>query len=280
MSGSRRAIWRWSGRSPRRSSNSGVTANDRSDGAPRLRRPAAAVGRSGAAARTRRRSRPPSASAPSRSPRPAGASSMNPCRSSSCGRRYGSPSTSFHGIRLTCALPAREQPGQLAGVRRPVVQPAEDDVLVGHLPAGLREEVVGRGQDGGDAGLVVRRHDPVRSASFGACSDTARWYCLPASASRRILAGSPTVEMVTCRAPMPRPSLSAGDGEGRQQVVEVGQRLAHAHDDDVRQPLARAGSGSAAGRVVRGFRRPSGCGPRRSARWRRTRTPCRSRPAC
>ena len=52
--------------------------------------------------------------------------------------------------------------------------------------------------------------------------------------------------MVTCRAPMPRPSLCAGDVQGLEQVVEVGQRLAHAHDDDVRQPLVRRAAGSAA----------------------------------
>ena len=40
-----------------------------------------------------------------------------------------------------------------------------------------------------------------------------------------------------CRAPMPSPSWRRGDGQRLQQGVEVGQRLAHAHDDDVRQPF-------------------------------------------
>ena len=43
--------------------------------------------------------------------------------------------------------------------------------------------------------------------------------------------------MWTCRALMPRPVGGAGHVERLEQRVEVGHRLAHAHDDDVRQAL-------------------------------------------
>ena len=35
----------------------------------------------------------------------------------------------------------------------------------------------------------------------------------------------------------PQAVLGRGDFQGRQEIVEVGQRFAHAHDDDVGQPL-------------------------------------------
>ena len=76
-----------------------------------------------------------------------------------------------------------------------------------------------------------------RSASSAACSDTARWYWQFSWARRRMPAGRPTVEIVIRRTLMPRPSRLGGRGQGRQQGVEVQQRLAHAHHHDVAEPL-------------------------------------------
>src|SRR5581483_10304045 len=55
-------------------------------------------------------------------------------------------------------LAAVQQSGQGAAVPGGVVEAAQQDVLVGHLPTRLGEEVVGRVQDGRQAGLVVGRH--------------------------------------------------------------------------------------------------------------------------
>ena len=52
--------------------------------------------------------------------------------------------------------------------------------------------------------------------------------------------GRPTVEIVIRRAPMPRPLLIDGRGQGRQQRVEIQQRLAHAHHHHVAEPFGSA----------------------------------------
>ena len=49
--------------------------------------------------------------------------------------------------------------------------------------------------------------------------------------------GRPTVEIVIRRALMPRPSASVAAVERGQHVVEIRQRLAHAHHHDVAEPL-------------------------------------------
>ena len=71
-------------------------------------------------------------------------------------------------------LPAAQQPRQLAGVRRAVVEAAQQHVFVGHLPAGLGVEIVGRVEDGRRPVLSLVGTIRVRSSSLGACSDTAR----------------------------------------------------------------------------------------------------------
>ena len=49
--------------------------------------------------------------------------------------------------------------------------------------------------------------------------------------------GKPTVEIVIRRAPMPSPLRAAGNLQRRQQVFQIRQRLAHAHHDDIAEPL-------------------------------------------
>ena len=73
--------------------------------------------------------------------------------------------------------------------------------------------------------------------------------------------GRPTVEIVIRRALMPRPRGRSGLGQGRQQAIEVGQRLAHAHHDHVAQPLVGRQQPIEQAAFVRRFRRRSGCGP-------------------
>ena len=58
-------------------------------------------------------------------------------------------------------------------------------------------------------------------------------------------------------------TLVAGHVERLDQVIEVGQRLAHAHDDDVGQPLVGGQQVPQAKELFEDFRRRSGCGPRR-----------------
>ena len=45
--------------------------------------------------------------------------------------------------------------------------------------------------------------------------------------------GSPTVEIVMRRALIPQTVVAAGHLQRRQQPIEIRQRLAHSHDDDV-----------------------------------------------
>ena len=167
--------------------------------------------------------------------------------------------------QVDVGLAARKQAGQFLRVAGAVVEAAEDDVLVRHLPAGLLEELVGRVQDGRDAGLVVGRHDSraqcvVRARAARRPGDTA----CPGRRGGESCAGRPTVEIVMCRAPMPRPFFSPATVERLEQIVEIRQRFAHAHHDDVGQPVRfRTAGGSAAAPAVRRSRRPSGSARRR-----------------
>ena len=89
-----------------------------------------------------------------------------------------------------------------------VVQAVKKNVFKCHLPAGLREKIIRGRENVGQSGLVVGRHDLGPQGVVGSVQGYGQVICLPRSASRRILVGSPTVEIVMCRAPMPRPSLA------------------------------------------------------------------------
>ncbi len=76
-----------------------------------------------------------------------------------------------------------------------------------------------------------------RSSSFGACRLSASVMGRGTSASFRMAAGRPTVEIVILRALMPKPHGALSAVTARMTLAEIGQRLAHPHEDDVGDAL-------------------------------------------
>ena len=146
----------------------------------------------------------------------------------------------------------------------------------------------------------------LRVSSVAPCREMARRNCSGSSASCRICGARPLVEMVILRAPIPPPQGALRMRKRPEQVVVIGQRFAHAHDDEVVDEsgrggrlvmrvvvrgvrLRRRGSSSALAlgtwhSIVRRpgpgprFPRRAGCVSSRPGRWRRICSRRRSRP--
>ena len=74
---------------------------------------------------------------------------------------YGNPATGLYGITFSRAVRPREQLGQLAGVLRLVVDAGQQHILERQPAAGDFEIPIGRGEDLGQADVLVDRHDLV-----------------------------------------------------------------------------------------------------------------------
>ena len=180
-------------------------------------------------------------------------------------RRKPDCGNGLNGIRLNLHGTSATSVDQLARVRVAVVDPVEHDVLEG-------DEVARRCSRGsGGTPRAARAADTcaligtsrLRSASLGACSDTAS--ATGHSSRRRSIAG--TMPDGRERHAPPRQPVGVvveHQAQRRQDVVEVEQRLAHAHHHDVGDDaIAAAHGGPARGsRATTGRRSPPsrGCG--------------------
>jgi hypothetical protein len=76
-----------------------------------------------------------------------------------------------------------------------------------------------------------------RNSSSGACSDSAKVTGMPSPASRSMAGTSPTVDIVSPRADIPRPS---GAGSVSRRIAAMAGSSwpgpPHPHEDDVRHP--------------------------------------------
>ena len=150
------------------------------------------------------------------------------------------PGVGFSGIRLTCTQPqspyelstSASRSARQAWSLMPRIMAYSIEtrrlVTLGVVPGGLDRL--------GDRPAGVDRHQLVAQLVVGRVqADSASVTGMPSSASWRIRGTSPTVETVTPRADMPSPS-GAGSVEpayGADHGPVVGERLPHAHEDDV-----------------------------------------------
>ena len=154
--------------------------------------------------------------------------------------------TGFIGMRLTWAWSPRSRSAIAVGVGGGVVHAADHRDLVADPPA--RRARRGRGRprrprrpaSAGSAGRARRA-----AASRAAWSETASVNCGPSAVSRRMPGTTPEVDTVMCRAPRPNRRGIVERLDRREDPVEVEQRLAHAHEHDVREALAVARPGAA-----------------------------------
>ena len=164
------------------------------------------------------------------------------------------PVVALSGMRFTWAPPRKpaRRPARTSAWCGWSLTPVDARVLERDPPALARRVVAGGVEHRGDRVAAVRAARAVsRSASSGACSETASVTGSGNSASRSMPGTTPTVDTVRWRAEMPTSSCSRVHASSTG--VDVGERLAHAHEHDVARRVAatRAARGAPARRSRR-----------------------------
>ncbi len=192
---------------------------------------------------------------------------------------HGVWATGFIGMRLTWAWSPRRSSAIASASAVGVVHAADHRDLVGDPPAGRAGVVAGRRDDLGDRPAPVERDEHVAERiARGVEGDRQRELRpergQPADARHDARRGD-----VMWRAPRPNRRRVVERVDRLEHAVEVEQRLAHAHEHDVGQALARRPRGGAPrGGPGRRSRRSRGRGRSRARRSRRTGSRPRSRP--
>ena len=184
-----------------------------------------------------------------------------------------------HRDEVDVGVVAAQQVGEGLRIEVRVVHAADHRVLVADPPAGRAGVVAGRVDDLGDRPAPVERHEHVaqgvaRRVERDRQRELRPERREPADAGHDAGRGDRDV---------PRPQAEAlrvvERLDRREHPVEVQQRLAHAHEHDVGQPLAvRSRGGARRGGPGRRSRRSRGRARSRARRWRRTGSRPRTRP--
>ena len=125
------------------------------------------------------------------------------------------------------------------GIRVGVVHAADHRHLVADPPARRAGVVAAAATTSSTGQRRLSGTSTSRSASRAAWSEIASVNCGPSAVSRRMPGTTPDVETVMCRAPRPSLRRVVERRDGLEHAVEVEQRLAHAHEHDVREARRR-----------------------------------------
>ena len=157
--------------------------------------------------------------------------------------------TGVHRDQVDVGQVAAQQAGQGVGVDVGVVHTGNHHVLVAHAPARYARVIASGGHDLRHGPATVQRHEHVaQRVAGGVQADRQREL-------RRERRQAPDAGHDArgrdddVPRPQAEPARVGQDGHGLQDAVEVQERLAHAHEDDVRQAAAAVG-GEAAGGVA------------------------------
>jgi hypothetical protein len=174
-------------------------------------------------------------------------------------------------------VPAQQR-GQGVGVDVGVVHAGNHHVLVAHAPAGYARVVAAAATTSATGQRRFSGTSTSRSGSRAAWRLIASVNCGPSAVSGGSRARRPRWRRPRA-APQAELARVGQDGHGLQDAVQVEQRLAHAHEDDVGQVAAgRRPGGGPRGGPDRRSPRSRDRARSRARRWRRTGSRRRSRP--